>query len=207
MCGIGGITTIHAARHNDAHRRLLFLHHTNLHTGSVRTQQWSTIGRNVKSILRITSRMINGCVEGIEAVILILHLRAIGNHKAKLAKALDDILSSLSKRVEFTKRTAATGGGEIRRFRWHDTSQLDTIPRSFQGCFQLTLSNIDCFAGCGPVPFRQRAQLLHQTREATLRPQPSPLGPIQRSLVRSSIKLGQRLGLQWFNLIQQRHVV
>ena len=103
MRGIGGVTAIHAARHNDAHRRLLLLHHTNLHTGSVRSQQRPTISGDVKSILCIAGRMISGCVEGIETVIFILHLRTIGNHKAKLAKALDDILSSLSKRMELAE--------------------------------------------------------------------------------------------------------
>src|ERR1051326_9140288 len=71
---------------------------------------------DVKSVLCIAGRMICRCIQGIEAMVFVFDLGAIGYDKANFPKAPNDVLCDLGQSTEFAKRTTAAREGEISRF-------------------------------------------------------------------------------------------
>ena len=60
--------------------------------------------------------MVSWRVEGVEAMVFILHLRSIGNDEANLAEAAHDVLGHLRERVQFADGAAAPRQGEVGGF-------------------------------------------------------------------------------------------
>src|SRR4051812_9133727 len=89
--GVSVIATINATGRYDPDGRLLLLHQTDLHGGSMRAEQRFIRSIQIECILTIACRMICRSIKGIEAMILILNFRAVGNREANLAKGADDI--------------------------------------------------------------------------------------------------------------------
>ena len=113
--GVRVVAAIDAARHDDAHRRLLLLHHAYLDGGSVGAEQSGDgcaagavrIPCEIERVLRVPRRMVGGRVQRVKAMIFVLDLRAVGHHEADLAKAADDVLGDLRQRMELAERRGA----------------------------------------------------------------------------------------------------
>ena len=138
--------------------------------------------------------MIGRCVQGIEAVILILNLWSIRHHKAQLTKALDDILGHLCERMKFTQTAATARGSEIRWLRGRGRSQLNTIPCGLKGSLEFALGGVNGFTGQRTLFLGERAHLFHQAGEPAMRAEPGALGAIQGGLIRGGIQFSKRLG-------------
>ena len=114
-------------------------------------------------------------------------LRDSGSHNkevalaatAELAKALDDILGHLRKRMKFAQRASAAGRSEVCGLRGRGGGQLNAIACGLQGGLEFDLSGVDGLAGNGTLFPGQRAELSHQACEASLRPNPLALGAIK----------------------------
>src|ERR1017187_6901012 len=122
--GVGVVTAIHAAGHDDAYGRRLFLHDADLDGRSMSPQKRGTssltpalspnrggntpsVGCNIEGILGIACRMVGGRVERVEAMILVLNLRPVGHGETNLAERADDVVGDLRERMQFAERAAA----------------------------------------------------------------------------------------------------
>jgi len=71
-----GVAAVRLARHDDVHRRTLFLHDPHLHRRRVRAQQYAV--RHEEGVVQRPGGVIGGRVEGLEVVVLGLDFRPLG---------------------------------------------------------------------------------------------------------------------------------
>src|SRR5690349_12750339 len=112
--------------------------------------------------------MVRGCVERVEAVILIFYLRSVRDDKADFAKAADDVFGDLRQRVELAQRTAASGQCEIGWLTRERGFQFQFRPALGEGGFQLDLGQVHELAGRRLLFLRQSAKLLQQGGKLSL---------------------------------------
>ena len=95
-------------------------------------------------------------------MVLVLDFGAIGDRKANLAKAADDLLGHLRQRMQLAQRPATTWQSEIYRFFGRRHLEFEFSAALGQRGFQFGLGGVDSFAGRGLLLFGQCAQLFHQ---------------------------------------------
>src|ERR1035438_1520357 len=122
----------------------------------------------IERILHIPRRMVGGRTQSVEAVILVLDLRAVCDYEPDLAEAAHDILSNLCERMELANDAAAPGQSEIRGFLGEGGFEFEFTAALGQGSFELDLGSVDGLARGGLLLFRQCAKLLHQGGELAI---------------------------------------
>src|ERR1035441_4453368 len=70
----------------------------------------------IERVLCIARGVVGGRVQGVEAVILVLDLRAVCDYEPDLAETADNVLGHLRERMELADEAAAPGQSEIRGF-------------------------------------------------------------------------------------------
>ena len=109
-----GLVAEHAARGDDADRRLVGLHNANLNARGMSAQQHIRglvdIGllADEEGVLHVAGGMVEWEVQGREHVVVILDLRTFGDGKAKVRENLVDVATHDGQRVT---RTLHVGGG------------------------------------------------------------------------------------------------
>ena len=73
------------------------------------------MGGNIERVLCVAGGMVGGGVERVEAMILVLNLRAVGDCEADFAEDADDVFGDLRERMQLAERTATAGQSEISR--------------------------------------------------------------------------------------------
>ena len=112
--GRDGFVAEHAARGDDADRRLMGLHHANLHTRGVGAQQHIRslvdIGflADEEGVLHVAGGMVEREVQGREHVVVVLNLRTFGDGEAEMREDLVDVATHDRQRVTGTFHV---GGG------------------------------------------------------------------------------------------------
>ena len=150
--------------------------------------------------------MVGGGVEGVEAMILILNLRPVGNGEAEFAESANDVLGDLCERMEFAECAAAAGQGEIGWFLGQRGLEFEFGAAFGERGFEFNLDGVDEFAGGGFFLLRERAELFHQRGELAVGAEPGALGLFERGGVGRRLEFGQRGLFQRFNFVQERHI-
>ena len=78
--------------------------------------------------------MIGGRVQRVEAMVLVLDLRAVGHGEADLAKGAHDVFGDLRERMQFAQRAAAARQGEICRLFGQGGLEFEFTPPLGQRC-------------------------------------------------------------------------
>jgi hypothetical protein len=120
--GIGVVAAVDAAGNDDADRGRLFCI-TRICTEEVWVRRRSGGGGGLRGGRGAGDRRYPGCrapddrrgVQGIETMVVILDLRAVGHGEPDLAEGTDDVLGDLRERMEFSEGSATSGQGEIDR--------------------------------------------------------------------------------------------
>ena len=156
------IDAVSLPRHNDTHRRLLPLHHTNLHRRCVRPQEMP-IGE-VERIVQIARGMVCRGIQCVEVVIICLDLGARNALEAQLCENRRNLLQSLRNRVRFAVGRLPTGERDVHRLVYELFCLLLTV--QFSRCLIKRLSQFGAnlvrqFADNGPFGFGQFAHAFH----------------------------------------------
>ena len=93
--------------------------------------------------------MVGGGVERVEAMILVLDLRAVGDGEAEFAEGANDVLGHLCERMEFAERAAAAGQGEISWLLGQRGFEFEFGAAFGERGFEFNLGGVDEFAGGG----------------------------------------------------------
>ena len=162
--------------------------------------------RKIKRVLGVAGGVVGGGVEGVEAMILVLDFRAVGDGEAELAEGANDVLGDLRERMEFAERAAASGQGEIGRFLGQRGLEFEFGAAFGERGFEFDLGGVDEFAGGGLFLLRERAELFHQRGELAVGAEPGALGLFERGGVGRRLEFGERGLFQRFNFVQERHI-
>ena len=127
--------------------------------------------------------MVGGRVERVEAMILVLNLRPVGDGETNLAERADNVVGDLRERMQFAERAAASGQREIGRLFRQRGFELQFLAARGERGFEFLFGGVDELAGGGLFLFRERAELFHQRGEPAVRPDPRALGLFQRGEV------------------------
>ena len=140
--------------------------------------------------------MVGGCVEGVEAVVLGLDLRAVGDGETDLAQDAAHLLAHERERVI---RAGAGVGGRQRgidggaklglQFR-----RLDGAEGGVEERLQRGLRLVDELAHGGPLVLRHGAHLLHQRGELAVGADEAGLGGLELGARFQRGEIGLRLG-------------
>ena len=149
--------------------------------------------------------MVGGRVERVEAMILVLDLRAVGDGEADFAERADDVVGDLRERMQFAERAAASGQCEIGRLFGQRGFQIQLFTARDERGFKFDLGGVDEFAGGGLFFLGECAELFHQHSELAIRPDPRALGLFQSGEVGGGAQFSQRGLFQRFDFGQERH--
>ena len=147
--------------------------------------------------------MVGGRVERVEAMILVLDLRPVGDGETDFAERADDVVGDLRERMQFAERAAASGQREIRRLFRQRGLQFQFLAARRERGFEFHLGGVDEFAGGGLFFLGERAELFHQRGELAVRPDPRALGLFQRGEVGRGFEFGQRGLFQRINFVEK----
>ena len=106
-----GVPAVHHPGRDDADRRRMELHGTDLHRRRVAAQQQPR--RQVQRVLLVGCRMVERRVEGDEVVPLGVHLGSARTGEAQAAKDGADVVDDLADRVHGAAPPAARGQGQV----------------------------------------------------------------------------------------------
>ena len=123
------VITVNAARRNNADWRLFIFHGTDLHAGSLCTQQ--AFGIKPEGIVISTCRMVRRNIQRIKVMIVIFNFRAGFNRKAQFAEKGFDTLNGTGDRMQTAIFHAASRQRDINPL----FSQTGIQRRRFQGIF------------------------------------------------------------------------
>jgi len=132
------IDAIDATRRDDPHRRLLSLHHADLHRRGMSPQQPAVA--KVKRVVHGPRRMIGRNVEGFEVVPVVFDFRTIFNREAGGAENLLDATAHACYGMQPPAGLAAPGQGDI------DGIGVELLFQLLR--FQCTASLIQCIGQC-----------------------------------------------------------
>ena len=114
---VGGIYRVGAeytARGNDSNGGLRFFHYTDLYRRSLGSQYDIVI--DIKGVLGVSGRVVFGDVQCLKVVVVVLHLRALGNVKAHAHKDVLDFVQNDGQRVLVADLGQGAGHGHIQGF-------------------------------------------------------------------------------------------
>src|ERR1039458_6744186 len=110
----------------------------------------------IERVLCIARGMVGGRVQGVEAVILVLDLRAVCDHEPDLAKAADNVPSNLRQRMGLARASPARGQSEIRGVVGQRGLELELGAALSQGSFERDLGAVEGLARGGLLFLGQR---------------------------------------------------
>ena len=114
---VGGIYRVGAeytARGNDSNGGLRFFHYTDLYRRSLGSQYDVVI--DIKGVLGVPGRVVFGDVQCLKVVVVVLHLRTLGNVKAHAHKDVLDFVQNDGQRVLVADLRQGAGHGHIQGF-------------------------------------------------------------------------------------------
>ncbi len=129
--GLVVVVTIDATRRDDADRRRLLLHGTDLHARGLGTQQAGRI--KPESVVVSTCRVVAWDIQGIEVMVIVFDFRAGRHGKAELTEETFNTVDSAGDRVQPTVLDTASRQGDIDGF----SSQTGVQRGAFQRVFTL----------------------------------------------------------------------
>ncbi|MCY1175091.1 hypothetical protein D9M73_153140 [compost metagenome] len=106
-----GVAAVHAARADDANRRLLAFHGADLYRRGMGTQQH--VGIEIEGVMHRPGRVVARDVERLEVVIVVFDLRAFGDAVADTGEELFDAFQSAGNRMQTTGGLATARQGHI----------------------------------------------------------------------------------------------
>ena len=151
----------------------------------------------------IARRMVGRRIERVEAMILILDLRPVGDGEADLAEGTDDVVGDLREWMQLAERAAASGQGEVGWMLGHRGGEFEFTTTFGERSFEFDLGDVDEFAGGGLLFLRERAELFHQRGEPAVRSDPRALGLFQCSEVGSGFEFRERGLFQRFDFVKE----
>ena len=135
--------------------------------------------------------MVCGCVEGVEAMVLVLDFRAVGDREPDFAKAADDVLGHLGEWMELSEDPPVSRQGEIGRLFGQRSFEFKFAAAVSEGGLQFRFGGVDGFASGGLFLFGQTSELFHQCREFPVRAEIVHARLFQRGRVGGVPKLRQ----------------
>jgi hypothetical protein len=149
--------------------------------------------------------MVGRCVEGVEAMIFVLNLRAVGHGETNLAEGADDIVGYLGKGMEFADGAAASGQREISGFFGQRGNEFEFLAANREGGFELYFRGVNGLARGRFFFLRQRSELFHKRGEFAVGADPRAFGLLERGNIGRAFQLGERRLLEWFDFSNERH--
>jgi hypothetical protein len=191
--GLVGIAAIDLSGGDHAQRRLVRAHETHLHARGVGAQQ-AAVGK-IEGVVHGPRRMVRREVQGLEVVVVVLDLRAIGELVAQAREDVGDALEGARDRVQVAQLATAAGqshvnalGGQAlceRRVLKHEPARCQCFGDS-------VLCAVHGFARQLALLGRQCAQLLELARQTAGLAQQRDPQRFERLQARGGADLRQR---------------